>query len=134
MLRPFCRAKIHRVTITEANLQYQGSLTVDTDLMAAAGLLPYEQVHVVNVNNGSRLETYVIEGPAGSGVVCLNGAAARLGAAGDLAIIIAYALVDERELADYAPAFVYVDAENRVVEVKRPAVLSEGAALVEEMV
>ncbi len=122
------------MTITEANLQYQGSLTLDSDLMAAAGLLPYEQVHVVNINNGSRLETYVIEGPAGSGVVCLNGAAARLGAAGDLAIIIAYALIDEAELASFAPTFVFVDAHNRVVETKRPAVFHEDAPLVEEMV
>lgn len=134
MLRPFCRTKLHRVTITEANLQYRGSLTLDTDLMAAAGLLPYEKVQVVNINNGSRLETYVIEGPAGSGVVCLNGAAARLGAAGDLAIIIAYALVDEAELAAYRPTFVYVDEQNRVVEIKRPAVLAEELPAVEEMV
>lgn len=122
MLRTFCRCKLHRVTITEANLQYAGSLTVDTDLMDAAGLLPYEQVQVVNINNGARLETYVIPGPAGSGVICLNGAAARLGAAGDLAIVIAYAQVDERELAGFRPTMVYVDAANKVTRVEQPAV------------
>ncbi|NUP98375.1 MAG: aspartate 1-decarboxylase [Armatimonadetes bacterium] len=128
MLRTFCRCKLHRVTITEANLQYAGSLTVDTDLMDAAGLLPYEQVQVVNINNGARLETYVIPGPAGSGVVCLNGAAARLGAAGDLAIVIAYAQVEQSELADFRPTMVYVDGQNKVTRVEQPAVAGAAAA------
>ncbi len=123
MLRAFCRAKLHRVTITDANLQYVGSLTVDRELLDAAGLLPYEQVQVVNVNNGARLETYLIPGEAGSGVVCLNGAAARLGAPGDVAIVIAYAWLDERELADFRPRLVQVDAANRVTRVETPAVL-----------
>ncbi len=122
MLRPFCRTKVHRVTITEANLQYAGSLTMDTDLMDAAGLLPYEQVQVVNVNTGSRLETYLIAGPPGSGVVCLNGAAARLGAAGDLAIVMAYAWLDEAEVREFRPCVVHVDAANRVTRVERPVV------------
>lgn len=125
MLRPFCRAKLHRVTITEANLQYQGSLTVDTDLMEAAGLLPYEQVQVVNVNNGARLETYVIPGRAGSGVICLNGAAARLGAPGDVAIIIVYAWLNESELAEFRPRMVHVDHANRVTSIETPAVVAE---------
>ncbi len=122
MLRPFCRCKLHRVTITEANLQYAGSLTLDTDLMDAAGLLPYEQVQVVNIHNGSRLETYVIPGERGSGVVCLNGAAARLGAAGDLAIIIAYAWLEPGELSEFRPRLVQVDENNRPTRIDTPAV------------
>lgn len=125
MLRPFCRCKLHRVTITEANLQYAGSLTLDTDLMDAAGLLPYEQVQVVNIHNGSRLETYVIPGERGSGVVCLNGAAARLGAAGDLAIIIVYAWLEPGELADFRPRLVQVDEHNRPTRIETPAVLAD---------
>lgn len=122
MLRPFCRAKLHRVTITDANLQYQGSLTLDTELMDAAGLLPYEQVQVVNISTGSRLETYLIPGERGSGTVCLNGAAARLGAAGDLAIVIVYAWLSEAELEQFSPVVVKVDAANRITAVEHPAV------------
>lgn len=124
MWRAFCRAKIHRVTITEADLTYQGSLTLDTELMAAADLLPYEQVHVLNLSNGARLETYVIPGPAHSGTVCLNGAAARLGAKGDLAIVMAYTWLDEHELVGFRPKLVFVDEGNRVVRVERPAVIA----------
>jgi len=111
-----CKSKIHRATITEANLQYEGSLTVDRDLMDAAGLLPYEKVAVVNVTNGSRLETYVIEGGRGTGVLCLNGAAARLGAVGDTVIIISYALMDPAEAENYKPRLVQVDESNRPTE------------------
>lgn len=123
MLRPFCRAKIHRLTITEADLDYVGSLTLDPALMEAAGLLPFEQVQVANVNNGARFETYVIPGLPGSGTVCLNGAAARLGTPGDRAIVIAYGWLDESELDSFRPALVFVDDHNRVVSVERPAVL-----------
>lgn len=128
MWRTFCRAKIHRVSITQADLNYVGSLTLDPELLEAADLLPYEQVHVVNLNTGSRLETYVIPGARGSGTVCLNGAAARLGAAGDKVIIIAYAHLDERELAGFAPRLVFVDERNQPIRVERPAVLEPLAA------
>lgn len=108
------RSKIHRATITAADLHYEGSLTVDSDLMAAADLASHEEVHVVNVNNGSRLVTYVIPGPAGSGVVQLNGAAARLGMKGDLVIVIAYGEFEEHEVAGHRPRVVFVDSGNRV--------------------
>ncbi|HAZ63118.1 MAG TPA: aspartate 1-decarboxylase [Armatimonadetes bacterium] len=120
MLRTFCRAKIHRATITEADLNYVGSVTVDAELLRAADLLPYEKVSVVNVANGARFETYLIAGPAGSGTIALNGAAARLGHPGDLVIIIAYAQLDTAELADFRPAVVHVDAANRITAVRRP--------------
>lgn len=123
MMRPFCRCKIHRATITAANLNYVGSLTVDTDLMAAAGLLPYEQIAVVNINNGARFETYVIPGEPGAGTIALNGAAARLGHPGDLVIVIAYAWLDERELLEFRPTLVHVDQANRVTAIDRPPVL-----------
>lgn len=113
MLITLCKSKIHRATITEANLQYEGSLTVDRDLMDAAGILPYEKVSVVNVTNGSRLETYVIEGGRGTGVLCLNGAAARLGAVGDKVIIITYAHMTREEAEGYVPRLVQVDESNR---------------------
>ncbi len=115
MRRRLMKSKVHRATITAAELHYEGSLTLDTDLMQAAGLVEYEEIHVVNVNNGSRLTTYVISGPAGSGVVQLNGAAARLGMAGDLVILIGYGDVDDAELADFRPMVVHVDAANRIV-------------------
>lgn len=115
MLITLCKSKIHRATVTEANLHYQGSLTVDIDLLDAAQMIPYQKVSVVNVNNGARLETYLIEGKRGSGVVCLNGAAARLGAAGDIIIIITYGMVDEKEVPkDYNPIVVHVDEKNRI--------------------
>ena len=113
MRRTLCKSKIHRATLTGADLHYEGSLTVDRDLMDAADLLPFEKVQVVNVNNGARLETYVIEGERGSGVVQLNGAAARLGMPGDLVIVISYADYEDHELAGFAPKVVFVDARNR---------------------
>lgn len=116
MLISLCKCKIHRATITEANLQYEGSLTVDRDLMDAAGLKPYEKVSVVNVNTGSRLETYVIEGGPGTGVICLNGAAARLGAKGDTVIIIAYAHMTPEEAEGFRPRMIHVDEANRPLE------------------
>ena len=115
MRRRLMKSKIHRATITSADLHYEGSLTLDRDLMANADLVDFEEIQVVNVNNGQRFSTYVIPGPAGSGVVQLNGAAARLGMAGDLVILIAYGDYEAAELADYRPAVVFVDAANRMV-------------------
>ena len=117
MRRTMCKSKIHRATLTGADLHYVGSLTVDRDLMDAAEMLPYEQVHVVNVNNGNRLVTYVIEGERGSGTIQLNGAAARLGAPGDIVIVITYAEYDEAELKKgFEPRVVFVNDDNRQVE------------------
>ena len=119
MLLTMLKAKIHRATVTESNLHYVGSVTIDRDLMDAAGIYEYEQVSVVDIDNGSRLETYVIEGAAGSGVICLNGAAARLVHKGDKVIIMSYCHVDEKEMSSYSPRIVFVDSENRIAEVKR---------------
>jgi aspartate 1-decarboxylase len=124
MLRTVCKSKIHRATVTEANLQYTGSLTLDAELMRAADLVPYEQVHVVDINNGERLVTYCIEGPAGSGTVCINGAAARLVSAGDRIIIIAYAQLTPEELQERSPKIVLLDEQNRIQEVITDAILS----------
>jgi aspartate 1-decarboxylase len=115
MRRHLMKSKIHRATITSADLHYEGSLTLDPDLMAAADLVEYEEIHVVNVNNGQRLVTYVISGVPGSGTVQLNGAAARLGMAGDLVILIAYGDVDDSERVAFQPAVVFVDDANRIV-------------------
>jgi aspartate 1-decarboxylase len=105
--------------ITQAELNYVGSVTIDEDLMEAAGLYEYEHVHIVNVNSGSRIETYVIAGQRGSGVICLNGAAARQGQKGDLVIIMAYADMTPRELAENPPKVVFVDENNKAVRVAR---------------
>lgn len=113
MLRVMCKSKIHRATVTEANLNYVGSITIDEDLLQSADIFPYEQVHVVNINNGERFETYTIPGPRGSGVVCLNGAAARLAQVGDLVIIMAYALLSSEETHGFSPKVVFVDAKNQ---------------------
>lgn len=115
MRRRLMKSKIHRATITSADLHYEGSLTLDKALMAAADLVEYEEIQVVNVNNGLRFTTYVIPGPQGSGVVQLNGAAARLGMPGDLVILIAYGDVDDVNLPAFTPAVVFVDDRNRVV-------------------
>ena len=117
MLRTVCRAKIHGATVTEANIQYTGSLTIDAQLMKAAELVPYEQIHVVDVTNGARLVTYCIEGPPGSGTICANGAAARLITAGDKVIILAYAEVTPEELEGMAPKVVVLDENNRIQQV-----------------
>jgi aspartate 1-decarboxylase len=108
--------KIHRATVTQADLHYVGSLTVDADLLDAADLLPGQQVDVVDVTNGARLTTYVIEGERGSGTVCVNGAAAHLVHPGDVVIVIAYGLLDDAEARERRPAVVFVDETNRVVE------------------
>ncbi|MZQ76098.1 MAG: aspartate 1-decarboxylase [Peptoclostridium sp.] len=110
------KGKIHRATVTEANLNYVGSITIDRTLMDAAGILPGERVQIVNNNNGARLETYVIEGERDSGVICLNGAAARHVHPGDSVIIIAYCWLDSEEVKTFKPKVVFVDNHNRVVE------------------
>lgn len=115
MRRRLMKSKIHRATITSADLHYEGSLTLDRDLMAEADLVEFEEIQVVNVNNGQRFSTYVIPGVAGSGVVQLNGAAARLGMVGDLVILIAYGDYEDGELSGYRPAVVFVDGANRIV-------------------
>ncbi|HLO01517.1 MAG TPA: aspartate 1-decarboxylase [Symbiobacteriaceae bacterium] len=115
MLRTMFKSKIHRATVTEANLNYVGSITIDEALLRAADIREGEQVHVVNVNNGARFETYTIAGAAGSGVVCLNGAAARLAQPGDIVIIITYAQLNEAELESFQPAVAHVDGMNRLI-------------------
>lgn len=113
------KGKIHGATVTEANLNYMGSITIDETLLEAAGIRPNEKVQVVNNNNGSRLETYVIKGVRDSGVICLNGAAARLVQPGDKVIIITYAMMTEEEAQDFAPKVVMVDGNNKITEVRR---------------
>ncbi len=114
MFRTILKSKIHRATVTEANLHYEGSITIDAALMKAADLLEGEQVEVLNLNTGNRLQTYVIKGKAGSGVICLNGPAARSAVAGDQVIIVAYLLVDDAQAGTVKPRIVKVDGKNRV--------------------
>ncbi|WP_130796903.1 aspartate 1-decarboxylase [Streptomyces otsuchiensis] len=116
MMRTMFKSKIHRATVTHADLHYVGSVTIDADLMEAADLLPGELVHIVDIDNGSRLETYVIEGERGTGVIGINGAAAHLVSPGDLVILISYAQVDDAEARKLRPRVVHVDTENRIVE------------------
>ena len=116
MIYTMLHGKIHRATITEANLEYVGSITIDEDLLDAAGILPGEKVQIVNNNNGARLETYTIAGERNSGVICLNGAAARCAMKGDIVIIIAYAQMDENEARTLKPKVVLVDENNRIVK------------------
>ncbi|MFL5506372.1 MAG: aspartate 1-decarboxylase [Gemmatimonadales bacterium] len=122
MQRHLMKSKIHRATITSADLNYEGSLTLDEDLMQAADLLRNEEIQVVNVNNGARFTTYVIPGPRGSGVVQLNGAAARLGMAGDLVILISYGVFEDAEAQKHRPHVVFVDNRNRIT---RPQLRAE---------
>ncbi|GIG00786.1 aspartate 1-decarboxylase [Catellatospora citrea] len=117
MYRTMLKSKVHRATVTQAELHYVGSLTLDPDLMDAADLLPGELIHVLDVTNGARLETYVIEGERGSGVVCVNGAAAHLIHPGDLVIIAAYAMMTDDEARDAKPKVVFVDEANRIASV-----------------
>jgi len=116
MYRTMMKSKIHRATVTEANLNYIGSITIDEDLMETADLLENEKVQIVNNNNGARLETYVIPGPRGSGVICLNGAAARLVQPEDTVIIISYAQMSDEEIKNYKPTVVFVGEDNKPVE------------------
>ncbi len=118
MLYNMFHGKIHRATVTEANLEYMGSITIDEELLELAGILPGERVQVVNNNNGSRLETYTIAGKRGSGVICLNGAAARKAQVGDTVIIIAYAMMDKQEATALIPNVVMVDEDNRPIKVR----------------
>ena len=113
MQRTLLKSKIHRVRVTDANLNYEGSLTIDSDLMEAADILPHEQIKIYNINNGARFDTYAIPGPAGKGDICLNGAAARMGAQSDLIIIATYATYDEAETAAHKPVVVLVDTQNK---------------------
>ncbi len=123
-------SKLHRVTVTQADVNYVGSVTIDRMLLEAAGLLPGERVDVVDVTNGNRLTTYVIEGEAGSGQICINGAAAHLIRPGDIAIIIAYAQMDEAEARVFVPSVVFVDHENRIVDIGGdPALVPDGFGL-----
>ena len=116
MTRTMLKSKIHRATVTEANLEYEGSVSIDTDLLAAADLLPYEQVDIWDCTNGARLQTYVIPGEAGSGEICINGAAAHLVKPHDLVIIASFVQVDESEVADWDAKRVFVDNHNRIVD------------------
>ena len=118
MILQLLKSKIHCATVTEANLQYMGSITIDEELMEQAGILPNERVQVVDNNSGSRLETYTIPGPRGSGVICLNGAAARCVQPGDIVIIMAYAQFTEEEARTYRPTVVMVDEKNKVREIR----------------
>jgi len=119
MIRTFMFAKIHRATVTAANVNYVGSITIDSELLDATGIRPYERVQVVDVDNGARLETYVIAGRAGSGAIELNGAAARLVCVGDKVIIMAYGMFDEPLPDDWVPVVLIMGEDNRVVETRR---------------
>jgi aspartate 1-decarboxylase len=121
MLRTMCKGKIHRATVTQANLHYVGSITIDRDLLELANIYPYEKVQVVNVTNGARLETYAIAGAPGSGVICLNGAAARLAAEGDIIIIISYGQYNDEEIRSLVPQIIFVDENNHLIEKKDAA-------------
>jgi len=122
MQRRLMKSKIHRATITSADLHYEGSLTVDEDLLDAADLVEFEEIQVVNVNNGARFTTYLIPGPRGSGVIQLNGAAARLGSPGDLVILISYGEYTDQEASHHSPRVVFVDDRNRMI---RPQLRAE---------
>ena len=116
MQKQLLSGKIHRVTVTEACVEYEGSISVDSLLLNAAGILPYEKVLIANLNNGSRIESYAIPGPAGSGVICLNGGAAKHGKAGDVVIILTFVVLTAAEAKRHKPKVVYVDSKNRIVK------------------
>lgn len=117
MLRYFLKSKIHQATITQAELYYEGSLTIDEDLMDSASMLEYEKVSVVNINNGERFETYIIKGERGSGTICLNGAAARKGAVGDRIIIMTYCSLSDDEIEGFEPKVIMVDKKNQIKQI-----------------
>jgi aspartate 1-decarboxylase len=117
MLRALLRSKLHRLTVTDRNIEYEGSLTIDSELLTAADILPGERVQVVNINNGARFETYILKGVAGSGEVCLNGAAARLAEVGDIIIVIAYGYINGEEARSFKPKIVLVDQKNKLRKV-----------------
>ncbi len=118
-MRIMMKSKIHRARVTEVNIDYEGSITIDRRLMEEADILPYEQVQVLNISNGARFSTYAIEGKSDNGQICLNGAAARLAAKGDTVIILSYCHVEEDEARSFVPKLVYVDAQNSITETKR---------------
>ncbi|MFZ5519541.1 MAG: aspartate 1-decarboxylase [Candidatus Zhuqueibacterota bacterium] len=111
-----CKSKIHRVTATDANLNYEGSITIDKKLMDAANILPFEKVQILNINTGERAETYVIEGDPGSGTICCNGALARMVEIGDMLIIVAYGILSESDAKNFVPKVVYVNDQNQILE------------------
>ncbi len=113
------KSKIHKASVTEANLNYMGSITIDVDLLEASGILPHEKVQIVNNNNGARFETYVIPGPRGAGVICLNGAAARLVQPGDTVIIISYCMLSQEEAKTFTPTVVMVNEKNQITEIRK---------------
>jgi aspartate 1-decarboxylase len=114
-MRTMLKSKIHRAHVTDANIDYEGSITIDRKLMAEADILPYEQVHVLNINNGARFTTYAIEGEEGSGAICLNGAAARLAVKGDIVIILTYCQVPEEATKNHRSKIVHVNEKNKIV-------------------
>jgi len=114
MLVEMLKSKIHRATVTDKHLEYEGSITVDEGLMRAAGIIENEKVHVLNLNNGTRLETYVIKGKKGSGEICVNGAAARLAEKGDIIIIVSYGFIDEKDVVNFRPRIVKVNENNKI--------------------
>lgn len=130
MQRIMLKSKIHRATVTDANINYEGSITLDEELMEAAALLPFEQVHIYNITNGERFRTYVIKGGRGKGDVCVNGAAAHLAKKGHIIIIASYAGMDEKEAAVHQPVLVYVDDENRIKDIARGMVNTKIKAVV----
>ena len=117
MLRMMLNSKIHRATVTEADLNYVGSITIDLDLLDAVGMLPNEKVHIVNNNNGARFETYIIAGERGSGVICVNGAAARLVQRGDIVIILSYSYIMDKDARSHKPTVAIMDADNSIKEI-----------------
>jgi aspartate 1-decarboxylase len=113
-MRTMLKSKIHRARVTDGNIAYEGSITIDKNLMDAADIVPFEQVHILNINNGARFHTYAIEGKPGEGEICLNGAAARLVAKGDIVIILTYHELEEEQCQGYQPRLIYVDAQNKI--------------------
>jgi aspartate 1-decarboxylase len=118
MMRTICKSKIHGATVTQTELEYEGSITLPPDIIKKANLLPYERVQIVNLNNGARIETYVIKGKQGTHTICLNGPAARSAVVGDRIHIISYALVDEKEVSGFAVRLLYLDGKNRIMKSK----------------
>ena len=118
MYRQFLKAKIHRATVTDACIDYEGSITVDEELLKAADIAPWEKVLIANLNNGSRIESYAIPGEAGSGVICMNGGAAKYAQKGDVVIIMSFAILTDEERERHQPKLVYVDKQNRILSLK----------------
>lgn len=127
MLRRMCKSKIHRARVTQADLDYEGSVSIDTDLLEAADVLPYEMVQIFDINNGARFETYVIPAEAGSGTICVNGAAARLVQSGDLVIILSSTIMEEKEARSHKPRIIFVDSQNKIVQTKVSTAAGESA-------